>query len=62
MGRPATRSLLPLTIELSALTTPVARRYLFGGPQTAKTRLNAEKIWAYVAGAALLLSAASAFV
>jgi len=54
--------LLPLTIELSALTTPVARRYLFGGPQTAKTRLNAEKIWAYVAGAALLLSAASAFV
>ena len=62
MGRPAPRSLLPLTIELSALTTPAAYRYLFGGPQTAKTRLNAEKIWAYVAGAALLLSAASALV
>jgi hypothetical protein len=30
--------------------------------QKAKSRLNAEKIWAYVAGAALLLSAASAFV
>ena len=43
MGRPAPRSLLPLTIELSALTTPAAYRYLFGGPQTAKTRLNAEK-------------------
>ena len=62
MDRPACRRLLPLTIELSAMTTRVAYRYLFGGPQTAKTRLNAEKIWAYVAGAALLLSAASAFV
>ena len=28
----------------------------------AKAGLNAEKIWAYVAGAALLFSAASAFV
>ena len=62
MDRPAPRSLLPLTIELSALTTPVACRYLFCGPQTATSGLNAEKIWAYVAGAALLLSAASAFV
>ena len=62
MARRAPRRLLPLTIELSALTTRAAYRYLFGGPQTAKTRLNAEKIWAYVAGAALLFSAASAFV
>jgi hypothetical protein len=54
--------LLPLTIELSALTTPAARRYLFFGSQTITSGLNAEKIWAYVAGAALLLSAASAFV
>jgi hypothetical protein len=35
---------------------------LFSGTKAAKTLLNAEKIWAYVAGAALLLSAASAFV
>jgi len=62
MVRPARWRLLPLTIELNAMTTPVACRYLFCDPQSAKSRLNAEKIWAYVAGAALLLSAASAFV
>ena len=61
-GSARPRRLLPLTIELSALTTPVACRYLFCGIQSATSGLNAEKIWAYVAGAALLLSAASAFV
>ena len=62
MDRPACRGLLPLTIEIRAMTTPVACRYLFCGPQTATSGLNAEKIWAYFAGAALLFSAASAFV
>ena len=32
--RPACRRLLPLTIELSALTTPVDCRYLFGGSKS----------------------------
>ena len=32
--RPACRRLLPLTIELSALTTPVDYRYLFGGSKS----------------------------
>ena len=44
------------------MTIPVACRYLFCGIQSGKSRLNADKIWACVAGAALLLSAASAFV
>ena len=62
MDRPACKGLLPLTIEIRAMTTPVACRYLFCGIQSATSGLNAEKIWACVAGAALLLSAASAFV
>jgi hypothetical protein len=62
MDRPARRRLLPLTIELSALTKQADCRYLFCWSKTATSGLNAEKIWAYVAGAALLLSAASAFV
>ena len=32
--RPACKRLLPLTIELSALTTPVDCRYLFGGSKS----------------------------
>ena len=33
LGHGPSQSLLLLTIELSALTTPAAYRYLFGGPQ-----------------------------
>ena len=34
IGRHACRRLLPLTIELSVLTAPVACRYLFGGSKS----------------------------
>ena len=42
-GSARPRRLLPLTIELSALTTPVAYRYLFCGPQTAKVWFERRK-------------------